>query len=68
MRVQELASRLGPAILRIEMDGGTIEVPVEVVDARVSWGRVDLQVVPEGGNGSAWVSEGRVRRPPNPLG
>lgn len=39
---------------------GTIEVPVEVLDARERYGNVDLLVTPIGGSGELWLTEAKV--------
>lgn len=34
-----------------------LEIPVEIVDARANFGRIDIEVKPVGGSGTHWVSD-----------
>ena len=40
-----------------------MEVAVKVVDARVSFGQVQLEIEPFSGTGTAWVARDSVRLP-----
>lgn len=58
--VPQTAATLLPALgstvlLRVER----LSVRCRVMDARSVWGRVDLLVTPEAGDGSQWVSADR---------
>lgn len=44
----------------LETENHKLRVKVECVDVRESFGRLDVQVEPVDGNGSAWVSESRM--------
>ena len=43
----------------LTMDG--LEVAVKITNARENFGRIDVCVTPEAGNGEAWVSADRVK-------
>lgn len=38
-----------------------LEIPVQILNARENFGRIDVLVTPEGGSGQAWVSAERVK-------
>lgn len=38
----------------------TFVIPIKITGARSKFGRVDLKIEPEGGSGSAWVSEDKI--------
>lgn len=42
-------------------DGSELRVAVKIMDARDSFGRIDVLVSPENGSGEAWVSADRVK-------
>lgn len=44
---------------RVNLDG--LEVDVKIIDARMSFGRTDVLVVPESGAGQKWIEAGRVK-------
>ena len=56
--VKEMAQYLGRSG-RFHVQG--MEVAVKVVDARVSFGQVQLEIEPFSGSGSAWVDRDSVR-------
>ena len=58
--VKELAQYLGWSGLYHVRGMG---VAVKVVDARVSFGQVQLEIEPYGGTGSAWVAQDSVQIP-----
>ena len=58
--VKELAQYLGRSG-HFHVQG--MEVAVRVVDARVSFGAVQLQIAPYSGSGTAWVDRGSVMLP-----
>ena len=60
MNAKEMSAMLGQVgQLRTYTEG--LLVPVSVIDARVSWGAVQVQVTPVGGAGTTWVDKGRVK-------
>jgi len=40
---------------------GELRVNVRILDARVSFGRLDLEIAPIAGNGAQWVSADSVK-------
>ena len=58
--VRELAQYLGRSG-HYHVQG--MEVAVKVMDARVSFGQVQLAIAPYSGSGSAWVARDSVRLP-----
>lgn len=58
MNAKELSKLLGKTGRLLTNEG--LKVRVSVLDARVSWGSVHVQVTPVEGNGTAWVDKGRV--------
>ena len=40
---------------------GGVAVRVRIVDARVRYGTIDLEIEPVAGAGSVWVTEGQLR-------
>ena len=56
--VKELAQYLGRSG-RFHVQG--MEVAVRVVDARVSFGQVQLEIEPYSGSGTAWVAQDSIR-------
>ena len=43
-------------------------VPVNVLDARIAFGRIDLKVTPVGGRGELWVENNRfIENSTNPI-
>lgn len=46
--------------LRLELNNGTMYVPVTITDVRQGYGRFDLRVEPTLGGGYAWVYGERV--------
>ena len=65
MTASELQELVGMAgTLEISTTQGTdarLIIGVKVLDAREAWGRTDLLVTPEAGQGQAWVSADRVK-------
>jgi hypothetical protein len=58
--VKELAQYLGrPGHYHVQ----GMKFGVKVLDARVSFGAVQLQIAPYSGSGTAWVDRGSVRLP-----
>lgn len=49
------------AVLSVPSRAGTLEVRVRILDARETFGRIDLLVSPVEGSGQAWVSADRVK-------
>jgi hypothetical protein len=58
--VKEMAQYLGRSG-RFHVQG--MEVAVRVIDARLSFGVVQLEIAPYSGSGSAWVARDSVRLP-----
>jgi hypothetical protein len=58
MTTADLARYLGQSGTLTTAEG--LSVAVSIIDARNMFGRIDLLVTPEAGEGQAWVSEGRV--------
>ena len=42
---------------------GGLNVNVEIIDARISFGNLQLQVTPKAGNDASWVSADRCSSP-----
>ena len=60
LTVKEMAQYLGRSG-RFHVQG--MEVAVRVIDARLSFGQVQLAIAPYSGSGSAWVARDSVRLP-----
>lgn len=58
MTSEELATYVGREGL-LSM-GGAIAIEVKSLDARESFGRLDILVEPVAGTGQAWVAESRI--------
>lgn len=63
MSIAAMAKLIGKTgMMRLpEFDG--ITFPVEIQDARSSFGRIDVMVMPIGGKGMVWVSLDRITLP-----
>jgi hypothetical protein len=48
------------AYLTVNLHGGTLLVPVTVMETRDVYGRTDCLVRPVGGMGEAWVAESKL--------
>jgi hypothetical protein len=55
MTTAEMAKYIGAVALYQPVPA--MKFPVEILDARMSWGKFQLQVKPVGGIGDAWVLE-----------
>jgi hypothetical protein len=61
MTTSELAKIIGArGLLSLALDGGSLQVPVRIADAKRSYGNTRYRVEPIGGTGSAWVNQTRV--------
>lgn len=58
MTVQELSQIIGRQATWTIFD---VRVPVEVMDARAMFGRVDVKIRPVGGSGQHWCSHRALR-------
>lgn len=58
MTGRELVNLIGQQGTLRSLDG--LSVAVQIVDARENFGRIDVLVSPTAGEGTAWVSAGRV--------
>ena len=61
MTAGELGKLIGNnGLITITMHSQSFKAPVEIIDARTAFGRVDVLVKPTGGEGQAWVDANRV--------
>ena len=62
MKAQELFELVGQkAMIAV---GSGLSIGVEILDAKVQWGRIRIQVSPLNGEGTTWVdAESRIRVP-----
>ena len=58
MTIAEMAKYIGAVALYQPVP--TLKVPVERIDARMSWGKFQLQIKPVGGMGEVWVTEEKL--------
>lgn len=54
---KELAQLIN-TIVRLQSEG--LSVPVKILDARVSFGKIHVQITPVGGEGNTWVDHDRI--------
>lgn len=59
MGTKELAKLLGRTGAFRTNEG--LLVQVSILDAKIAWGAVRVQIVPVAGAGTAWVDKGRVK-------
>ncbi len=58
MTAKELGQRIGKPVL---LQTGDLQVLCNVLDARESWGREQLQITPQSGQGTVWVNADRTK-------
>jgi hypothetical protein len=58
MTTAEMAKYIGAVALYQPVPA--MKFPVEILDARMSWGKVQFQITPGAGQGPAWVSEDSI--------
>lgn len=62
MTATERANLIGRrGTMTYEHSSGDLEFPVNILDAREAYGRLDVLVTPAEGSGQAWVSADRVK-------
>ena len=59
MTTRELAKYIGRKG-QLYIEDGSISCPVEVIDSRKCWDRIDALVQPVGGSGTKWVEATRI--------
>jgi len=60
MNVKEMAQCIGQRGL-LNITNTEIRIPVVILNVRQTFGRIDYQVTPIGGDGETWVQSNRVK-------
>ena len=61
MTVREMAEVVGrECMVKVSIGSDSLLVPASILDARLSYGRMDYRITPSGGSGETWVSAERV--------